>query len=196
MKDETMSKIQTIKQCSELKVVREDHDIRILYQKDRAKAFDRLVTKYMKLLFYHAYHMVKDYEEAKDMSQEVLLKAFEQPHFFTESESIKGWLIRVLSNQCIDHLRSQTVKGKYQNQSEMKEHLLSPQDHFMNDENKEILNIGIDKLPPIYKNVIILKYYHDLSYSEIAEILQCEMGTVMSRLSRAKKILEGEFQNV
>jgi len=139
-----------------------------------------------------AYMYVKDQYLAEDIFQDVFLKVNQKLHTFEGKSSIKTWIIRITINTCKDYLKSAWNKRvtpitEYQEQT-----LREEKDEFDEVERKEdgkmIRNV-IMELPDIYKEVVILVYYQEMTISEVASVLKVAEGTIKSRLARAKEKL-------
>lgn len=139
-----------------------------------------------------AYMYVKDQHLAEDIFQDVFLKVNQKLHTFEGKSSIKTWIIRITINTCKDYLKSAWNKRvtpitEYQEQT-----LREEKDEFDEVERKEdsrmIRNV-IMELPDIYKEVVILVYYQEMTISEVASVLKVAEGTIKSRLARAKEKL-------
>ncbi len=161
---------------------------------------ERLIDQYGADVYKVAYLYVRDPNLVEDVFQEVFYKVMKNYHKFGHLSSEKTWLIRITINTCKDLLRTSwlrrvTTFGTWEEQDRRYE---SPYDIGVVESNNELYEL-ILKLPSRYKEVILLFYYEDLTYEEIAQILNIPKGTVQSRLARGreklKKMIEerGEF---
>jgi RNA polymerase sigma-70 factor (ECF subfamily) len=155
-------------------------------QKGDKEAYGAIVKRYMHSAYYIALGLVHNQQDALDVSQDAFIKAFRKIRMFDTSKPFFPWFYRLLRNLCIDHL-----KGKQR----MREiplddaHILVEEKR--NQELKETLWKGIEKLPFEQREIVILRYFRQYSYAEIAEIIGKPIGTVMSSLFYAKKKLKG-----
>lgn len=171
---------------------RNEDEIKSLAQTNHRMAMDMVVQKYRDRLFYHALYIVKDMEEAYDVVQEVFIRAIRENRFFNEDFRIKAWLYRVTSNLCFNLVRNRKRRGAILEATPFDDRAQADQVEkvFASERQTEIL-AAIDRMTPDHKQILLLRYYDDLSYAEISEVLNIKLGTVMSRLSRARcRLLE------
>jgi len=164
-----------------------DESIKALALEDRQAAIEILTDKYHKRLYYHAFYIVKNGEEARDVIQEVFIKAIREHRLFDAEFRIKPWLYRVTSNLCFNIVRNKKRRGAILETIPFATNSAARQVEwvFANQLQKELV-AAMDKMSPNHKEILILRYFDDLSYTEIAEVLGVKLGTVMSRLSRAR----------
>ena len=164
-----------------------DEDLQRLAARDRAAAMDAVVRKYRDRLYYHALYIVKNAEEAYDAVQEVFIRAIRERRFFDEGFRMKAWLFRVTTNLCFNIVRDKKRRGAILDASLRPSP--NPADQvervFEGERRREVL-AAIDQMTDDHREILLLRYYDDLSYAEIAEVLGIKLGTVMSRLSRAR----------
>ena len=167
-----------------------DEEIKQMAQTDRRSASDWIVRKYREPLFHHAAYILKDYQEAIDVAQEVFIKSMREPRFFDEEFKMKAWLYRVTSNLCFNLVRDRRRRSAILDTFPIKKSTDPGQIElvFHTERQSEVLN-AMDQLTENHKKILMLRYYNDLSYSEISDALEIKLGTVMSRLSRAKRQL-------
>jgi RNA polymerase sigma-70 factor (ECF subfamily) len=162
-----------------------------LAARDRRAAADAVVRKWREPIFHHAAWIVKDWEEAIDVTQEVFIKAMREPRFFDPEFKRKAWLYRVTSNLCFNLVRdrrrrSVILETQVAPRLESEE---APPDSVVHGERQERILTAMDDLSEAHREILMLRYYSDQSYAEIADTLGIKLGTVMSRLSRAKEAL-------
>ena len=166
--------------------------IKELAQKDRKRAIHIIIHKYRESLLYHAVCIVKDQDEAYDLVQEVFVRAIREERLFSLDFRIKAWLYRVTSNLCFNQVRNKKRRASILDTAKICDRAEAKQvvEIFADERQSEIL-YAISTLSEEHQQILMLRYYEDLSYSELSEILQVKLGTVMSRLSRARaKLLE------
>lgn len=170
--------------------VPEDEEIKSLATRDREAAQDLVVRKYRDAIFHHAAYILKDYEEAIDVAQEVFIKAMREDRFFEPDFKMKAWLYRVTSNLCFNMVRDRRRRAAILDGMDAPEAFDPRQVDtvFKNEQQQSILE-ALDQLTDNHRRILVLRYYSDLSYAEIADTLDIKLGTVMSRLSRAKQQL-------
>jgi RNA polymerase sigma-70 factor (ECF subfamily) len=169
-----------------------DEDIKSLAGQNRRLAMDMVVRKYRDRLYYHAIGIVKDHEEAYDVVQEVFIRAIREPRFFDVDFREKAWLFRVTSNLCFNLVRDKRRRGAILDANPMSEAVHGDQlDQVFNGQRRGELLAAIHQMTEDHQEILLLRYYSDLSYAEIADALDIKLGTVMSRLSRARaRLLE------
>lgn len=169
----------------------DDADIKALAVRDRRAAASALVRRYREPLFHHAAWILKDWEEAVDVAQEVFIKAMREPRFFDPDFKMKAWLYRVTSNLCFNLVRDRRRRNvilETQVLPRLDEEAVQPDSVFHGERQERIL-AAMDALSEAHREILMLRYYSDLSYAEISDTLGIKLGTVMSRLSRAKEAL-------
>lgn len=163
-----------------------------------------MISKYNRYVYNIAYRMMGDEEDAKDMSQEALLKAFRSIRQFKMESNFSTWLYRIAINTCKDELRKRkeqavsldTPIGDKMTLGET----LSDGDSanpiliYEKAELKVMIEKALDQLPEDGKNVVVLKDLLGYSYEEIGEMLEIPIGTVRSRLNRNRSALRKILQ--
>ena len=169
-------------------------------QKGDIDAFETLVKKYEKTVYNMSCRMLSDKDEAMDAAQDVFLKVFKSIGNFKSEAKFSTWLYRICSNVCFDILRKR--KDMYNmsiddtielDDGEMRMDLAaqSPgiEDEIERAELKSLVSSAVEKLPDMHRTMIVLRDFKDLSYSQIAYILDIPEGTIKSRINRARKAL-------
>lgn len=169
-------------------------------QKGDIDAFEELIRGYKKISYNIALRVLRNKEDAEDISQEALIKVFKNINSFNMQSTFKVWLYRIVMNTCLDHKRKKklsTYSIDKQSENNTGEHALEIPDFSSNPDfilqnklDKEVLYDSIDTLDDDFKNVIVLRDLHGLSYKEISIVLECNEGTIKSRLNRARKKLK------
>ena len=155
-------------------------------------AFEELVASNEKRIYNICYRMMKNDQDAQDMAQEALIKAWKNLRNFNLKAAFSTWLYRIAVNTCLDELRKR--KNTSQSIEELNEKGITIEDEQSGNfsESSDLrqgLSEAMDKLDPNEKIIIVLKDVQGYSYEEIGEILSCPVGTVRSRLSRSRKKL-------
>lgn len=145
--------------------------------------------KYGDMVLRAAYHHVRSYSEAEDITQEVFLKLHAEPQSFSSDEHLKAWLLRSAINRCINYHKSFRIRNR-QSLDEVNEESLS---YEFTSDDKTVLE-KVSALPDKYSSVIYLYYYEEYSIREISEILGKNENTVSSLLRRARKRLKLELE--
>jgi RNA polymerase sigma-70 factor (ECF subfamily) len=159
-------------------------------------AFNQLVMAYQGTAYNVAYRLTGQQEVAADACQDAFLKAYKALAQYSGG-SFKGWLLRIVTNTCYDHLRyasrrpATSLDDLSENAEEHTAHLVSneerPEEHVLRDELNDLLQLGINHLPADQRTVLVLSDVQGMSYQEISEIIDQPLGTVKSRLSRARR---------
>ncbi len=158
-------------------------------------AFEELVRRYRNDVFALAYHYVRNREEAWDLSQEVFVKAHAGLKHFRGESSFKTWLLRITANRCKDffkkrRLRTVALESYDGSTVDLPANSQTPDQSAESAELGAALDAALKTLPEKHRMAIVLREYQGLSYEAMAEVMQCSMGTVMSRLHHARKKMQ------
>jgi len=169
-------------------------------------AFDRLILKYRERLYGVIYHMTSNREDASDLTQDAFIKAFQAINRFQGQSSFFTWLYRIAINATLSHLRKNRFKSflsldTVNSEEPVSQELISAltdktgadRDAFVH-ELQEKLNEAMQKLSIKHRTVITLFEIDGLSHQEIADVMDCSVGTVRSRLHYAKQLLQAEMK--
>ncbi|WP_448700054.1 RNA polymerase sigma factor [Mucilaginibacter sp. AW1-3] len=169
------------------------------------KAYADLMHRYKDSIYFMALKMVNNKEDAMDLTVETFAKAFEKLDKYQPEFAFSTWLFRVGTNNCIDFIRKKklnttSISGMVDDDGDerplqIKSDTLNPEEASMKKEQSQTLKVLIDSLPQRYRNLIVLRYFDELSYEEIAEQLDLPLGTVKAQLFRARYLL-GNIVNV
>jgi len=169
--------------------------------KQRRQTFEKEAVPHLDALYGMALRLTRDERQAEDLVQDSLVKAYRFFHRFEEGSNIKAWLFKVLVNTFYNTVR----KEKNQHRLELEAEVDSHYDRFLSastmngQKAEEVLLDGlvleklkaeVERLPEEFRSAVLLCDLYDFSYKEIAEILGCPVGTVMSRLYRGRRILQ------
>jgi RNA polymerase sigma-70 factor (ECF subfamily) len=165
----------------------------------QSDSFEDLAMPLFDQLYNFAHWLTKDHEEAEDLVQETYAKALKGFSSFQLGTNFRAWIYRILRNI---FLTSRTgLKGTMtqpfdedKKEAELGVDRDTPETIFMARASKQLLQTAIEDLPLLYREVVILYEVEEMSYQEIAETLSIPIGTVMSRLSRARKTLRESLQ--
>ena len=160
-------------------------------------AFEQLVHLYEKRVLALTTRMCKNPADAEEAAQEAFLSAWQGLPFFRGDASFSTWLYRLASNACVDLLRRegrrQSAAGPSLNdeevQLEVPDTAPSPQEQAERSELRQQIEAGLQALTPDHRQVLLLREMHQLSYDEIAQTLDVDVGTVKSRINRGRKQL-------
>ncbi|WDV47300.1 sigma-70 family RNA polymerase sigma factor [Clostridiaceae bacterium M8S5] len=179
-------------------------------QKGDIDAFEILIESYEKIAYNIALKMIKNREDAMDVSQEAFIKVYKSINKFNFQASFSTWLYRIVVNTCIDFLKKEkkdlsidsTIKTEDgEIKSQIADTKNTPERILEKKLTRELVHNSINELSEIHKVAIILRDIHGFSYEEIAEITQTGKGTVKSRINRArialkKIIMKDKEQNI
>ena len=163
-----------------------EREILEVVQKGDKEAYSTIVKRYMHSAYYIALALVHNQQDALDVSQDAFIKAFRKIKMFDTSRRFFPWFYRLLRNLCLDHL-----KRKNRVRQVPLEDVPVLEGEKEDRELRETLWKGIENLSFEQREVIILRYFRQFSYAEIAELTGKPIGTVMSSLYYAKKRLKG-----
>lgn len=130
--------------------------------------------------------------DLEDVTQEVFLKAWKGYSSYKRSSSIKTWLTRITYNACIDHVRRE--KHNISNVSDDLELLKDRDDVASSVQNQQLATYLLSKLKPELRFTVLLSLHEEMAHKEISEVMNVPEGTVKSRLSTARKVLETEMK--
>ena len=178
-------------------------------QEGNLEAFDQLVSRYRNRVFGMIYNMVHNEQDAWDLSQDSFLKAWKSIGRFRGQSSFYTWIYRIVTNVTIDWLRKKQVKGfggEFDDSIQLKEidpasrtapqAAALPHKRMERHEIRARIDEAIEQLSPEHRAVILMKETEDMQYHEIAEALDCSIGTVMSRLFYARKKLQSLLKDL
>lgn len=169
---------------------REEHD---------EKAYAELMEKYRDSIFFMMLKMVKNTDDADDLTIEAFGKAFNRLHQYTPNYAFSTWLFRIATNNCIDFIRKKRMNTFSLDKDidtedggmtfEVKDENLDPEERFIRKQKIRIMRELVDQLKPRYKNLVVLRYFREYSYEEIADETDLPIGTVKAQLFRAREQL-------
>ncbi len=166
-------------------------EIKALARVSITRARQLLFARFRDRLEYHAFNILRDSAEAGDVVQEVFIKAMRETRLFDAEFRMQAWLYRVTRNLCFNIVRDRRRRGAIlagmpREASRFEDQLDAV---FSGETQAEMIEL-VAQLTEDHRAILMLRYYEDLSYNEIAARLDIKMGTVMSRLSRARDRLE------
>jgi len=179
--------------------VQNDDDLSLInrFKEGDASAFGEIVSKYQNKVYNLCRHMLRNAEDAEDAAQDVFLKAYQALPKFQPDASLYTWLYRIATNTCIDYKKKPIFESLFGDNGEG-ERLIhdraseapSPEKLYQSKQIDQALQESLAKLSPKLRAIIILKEIEELSYEEIADTLDISMGTVKSRIARARAELQ------
>jgi RNA polymerase sigma-70 factor, ECF subfamily len=158
-------------------------------------AFEEIVKRYQRRVYGAALRIVRRHEVADDVAQEAFIRAHRALHTFDLERPFGPWVCRIAANLAINHLRSRPAREEPlpEGHLETPSSAAGPLEGLLDGEAREVLVRALAGLPDEQRAVFTLRVFEDLSYKEIAEALAINLGTVMSRLSRARERLRTEI---
>lgn len=170
------------------------------------KAFEALLRNYRKSVYHVVLRMVRDPDDAQDVTQEVFAKAFQYLARYRADFAFSTWLFRIATNHCIDFVRrkklpTQSLNAVYQVGDgdgftlDVPDAQPDPQERFIRQQRGERVRQAVEQLPPKYRHLTHLRYFEEWSYEEIATDLQLPLGTVKAQLFRARELLLALLKN-
>lgn len=169
-------------------------------QRGDKRAFDLLALKYQHRILALVGRYVRDADEVMDVTQEAFIKAYRALPRFRGDSQFYTWLYRIAINTAKNHLVSRSRRppdtdidvneGEFQESSTSLEEIRNPENALATEELENEIYAAIDGLPEELKVAITLREFEGLSYEEIAEVMECPVGTVRSRIFRAREAIE------
>ena len=167
-------------------------------------AFQEFVERYKKKIYYIAYDITGDHNDAEDVSQEVFIKVFRSLKTFRRNAKISSWLYQISVNASIDLLRKKSSKPEKSmddlERADIQENLPGSSAHAQNPEQsaedfiiQNHISEALQKVSPKERSVFVMRHYNELKIREIAEILSISQGTVKALFYRATRKLRKEL---
>ena len=171
-----------------------------LVKKGDKKAYEVLVLQYQDRLVFSVYKFLKDYELAQDIAQEAFVKAFKNIEKFRGDSSFYTWIYRIAINTAKNFLSSKSRKSEVYDDEIMELKLSesaatseNPENILEAEELRSIMMDAIQGLPDDIRSTLSLREFDGLSYEQIAEVQNCPIGTVRSRIHKGREILDKTF---
>lgn len=161
-------------------------------------AFAALMDRYRDTIYYMLLKMVKNKNDAEDLTIEAFGKAFKNINQYTPNYAFSTWLFKIASNNCIDFLRKKktatiSIEQKDSDGNDVTIPIaadgLDPEEDMIKKQKAMLMREVVEQLKPRYKELVRLRYFKEFSYEEIATELQIPLGTVKAQLFRARELL-------
>jgi RNA polymerase sigma-70 factor (ECF subfamily) len=179
----------------------------VLVERARAgdvAAFETLISQYERKVYNLAYRLTGNHEDASDMAQEAFIRVFQKLPEFRGDSSFSTWLFRIASNACLDEIRKRkrhrtvSLDNPYEtDEGEMSRQYADaadgPEEIIDRQETQAMVQACINALDEEYRVVVVLRDIKGYAYNEIAEMLGLNLGTVKSRLNRARAAIKEKF---
>jgi RNA polymerase sigma-70 factor (ECF subfamily) len=164
------------------------------------RAYAKLLQRYRRPVYHVILKMVRNVDDAEDLTIESFAKAFRSLHKFKKDFTFSTWLFRISTNNTIDFIRKKklntlSIENTYTDDNgesvsiDVEDANLNPQEEAIKLQKEELIQIFVDKLPAKYQKLVRLRYFHELSYEEIAKELDAPLGTVKAQLHRARELM-------
>lgn len=164
------------------------------------KAYAELMVRYKDSIYFMILKMVNNKEDANDLTVEAFGKAFENIEKYRPEFAFSTWLLKIATNNCIDFIRKRRLKTfsideSYESSEgddrkiDFASEGLDPEEKMIKKQKSDLMRNIVDKLPVRYKQLVIMRYFDEKSYEEIAEELDLPLGTVKAQLFRARDLL-------
>jgi RNA polymerase sigma factor (sigma-70 family) len=164
------------------------------------KAYAELMERYRKPLYHTILKMVKNTDDAEDLTLEAFAKAFKGLHKFKKEYTFSTWLFRIATNNCIDFIRKRklettSISSAFKDDNgeeiglQIADNNLDPQEEAIKTQKIALMQSIVNKLPVKYQRLVDMRYFQELSYEEIADKIEIPLGTVKAQLHRAKELL-------
>ena len=159
------------------------------------EAFGKIIEAYQTPVYNLAYRMLSNSGEAEEAAQEAFIRAYTRLDSYNPKHKFSTWLLSITSNYCIDQIRKRRAlllsidEPIAPHPALMSDKDKAPESQLVNSQQKDMVQSLLDGLEPDYRQAVVLRYWHELSYDEIAEIMDTSVSAIKSRLFRARKQL-------
>jgi RNA polymerase sigma-70 factor (ECF subfamily) len=163
-------------------------------QGDKA-AFGKLVEAYQSPVYNLAYRMLNNSGEAEEAAQEAFIRAYTRLDSYNPEHKFSTWMLSITSNYCIDIIRKRRAlllsldEPLPPHPALMSDNSKGPEAQMMINEQQDMVQTLLNELPEDYRQAVVLRYWYDLSYEEIAEVMDTTVSAIKSRLFRARRQL-------
>lgn len=181
-------------------VTESDKQLVARVQKGDKRAFDLLVMKYQYKVHAIIGRYIKDFDEVNDVSQEAFIKAYRALPKFRGDSAFYTWLYRIAVNTAKNYLVARNRRppasdvsvddAEFYSGSESLKDIATPESLFFRDQLEQVVDEAIRDLPEDLRTAVTLREFEGLSYEEIAEVMGCPVGTVRSRIFRAREAID------
>ena len=165
-----------------------------MFRKELDERFEQEIMRHLDAAYNLSLWLLRDPHDAEDATQSALYKAF-RAFGRMRGNDAKPWLLAIVRNECMDVLQSRSVRTRLEHPNEdvleyTESNELDPEAAAMQSLDAQAVLAAIDQLPPEFREVVMLREIEELSYREIAQVIGKPVGTVMSRLARARSRLQ------
>jgi RNA polymerase sigma-70 factor (ECF subfamily) len=159
------------------------------------EAFGLLIEAYQGPVFNLAYRMLNNAREAEEAAQEAFVRAYTRLNSYDPSRKFSTWMLSITSNYCIDLLRKRralllSLDGPLPPHPALQsDRTKGPEAQVIQDERQQVVQALLGQLPDDYREAVVLRYWYEMSYDEIAEVMETTVSAIKSRLFRARRQL-------
>ena len=185
--------------------VLEDRELVAAILDGEQERFAELVQRYERRLVNYVYRMIRNYEDAHDLAQEIFIKVYMALDRYDPKYKFSTWIFRIAQNAAIDQIRKKTLPEESltkqdrneggERQMQIEADVVSPYRAMFNVEMADAIETAVQNLPEDYRDLIELRHFAELSYDEIAEVKQLPLGTVKNKLFRARNMLKEQLEH-
>lgn len=176
-------------------------------QQNDLQAFEDLIKHYQDRVFTLCRQLTGNHADAQDLAQEVFVKAYYNLSGFRNEANFGTWLHRIAVNQWLNFKRKKGIfasvsldepihTGEGEMMREVAADIPSPEEAYEKEETRRLVHQAMQKISPEHKMVLVLREFNELSYEDLAAVLDCSLGTVKSRLNRARQALKEEIEKL
>jgi len=158
------------------------------------QAFGELIDRHKEVVFSLACGMLGNAEEAEDITQEAFIKAYRSLAGFRREASFRNWVCRIATRLCLDYLRAHREERKRKVSFEEKEPMIAGPETLLAGQTE--IAAAFQNLPAQFRTILSLRHLQELSYQEIADLLQLPLGTVKTHLRRGRAALKKELEKL
>jgi len=170
-------------------------------------AFAELMKRYNRSLYHVILKMVRNVDDAEDLTIEAFAKAFKNLDRFKQEYTFSTWLFKIATNNCIDFIRKKknnetfSLNNLYNNTEneefdlDIADENANPQENAIRSQKVELMQKLVARLPSKYRKLVTMRYFEERAYQEIAEELEIPIGTVKAQLHRARELLYDMIKN-
>ncbi len=170
------------------------------------KAYARLLQRYRRPVYHMVLKMVRNVDDAEDLTIESFAKAFRSLSKFKKDFTFSTWLFRIATNNTIDYIRKKkintlSIENTFTDDDgqsvsiDVEDLNNDPQEEAIRAQKEELIQVFVNMLPAKYQKLVRLRYFNELSYEEIAEEIEAPLGTVKAQLHRARELMFDLIKN-
>lgn len=185
---------------------KQDYELVLSAREGNQLAYAKLMDRYRDSIYFMMLKMVKNADDADDLTIEAFGKAFNRLDQYTPNFAFSTWLFKIASNNSIDFIRKKRIKvtsmdtGYTTDDGEVimidaRSETHDPEENMMHQQKIKLMRAVVDQLKPRYRELIVKRYFEELSYEEIAEEFNLPLGTVKAQLFRARDFLANLMEN-